>query len=211
MSSPRVDHPVLGSAWGRAVVHALFGAEARAAVLTWFCQHLEEPIHTRELARRCGLTPNQASQQLRRLEAIGLLQSQYIGRSRVYQLEPSFPLLAELRSIILKTTGLAGHLREALRDLPIKVAFIFGSVAAGEDRRDSDVDLFVIGEVSGRALAGVTQPLQREIGRPINAARYRVAEFRAKVEADDPFLSQVLQGPQVFVKGDADALRRLVE
>ena len=200
-----------GPSWSRAVVHALFGAEARAAILTWLCQHPEEPVHTRELARRCGLTPNQASQQLRRLEAIGLVHSEYVGRSRVYQVDLSFPLLPELRSIILKTTGLAGNLREALRNLPVEVAFIFGSVAAGEDRRDSDVDLFVIGDVSGRALAGVTQPLQAEIGRPINAARYRVAEFKAKVEADDPFLSQLLQGPQVFVKGDADALRRLVE
>ncbi len=191
------------------MVRALFGAEARAAILTWLCQHPEEPVHTRELARRCGLTPNQAYQQFRRLEEIGLLRSQYVGRSRVYQVDPTFPLLSELRSIILKTTGLAGRLQEALQYLPVEVALIFGSVAAGEDRRDSDVDLLVIGELSGRALAGVTQPLQAEIGRPINAARYRVAEFRAKLQTDDPFLSHVLRGPQVFVKGDADALRRL--
>ena len=211
MSPARPDDLVAGADWSHAVVHALFGAEARATILTWLCQHPEEPVHTRELARLCALTPNQASQQLRRLEAIGLVHSEYVGRSRVYRVDLSFPLLPELRSIILKTTGLAGRLREALRDLPIEVAFVFGSVAAGEDHRDSDVDLFVIGEVSGRALAGVTQPLQAEIGRPINAARYGVAEFKAKVEAHDPFLAQVLQRPQVFVKGDADALRRLAE
>lgn len=196
-------------AWGRAAATALFGVEARVDVLTWLCEHPEEPIHTRELARRCGLTPNQASQQLRRLEDIGLLRSQRVGRSRVYRLVPDFPLLSELQGIIRKTTGLAGRLREALADLPVEAAFIFGSVAAGEDTAHSDVDLLVIGEASGRALAGVTQPLQAEIGRAINAVRYEGAEFRARAEASDPFLTEVLAGPKVFVKGGPDDLRRL--
>lgn len=195
--------------WGHAVAKALFGAEARVAVLTWLCQHLDEPVHTRELARRCGLTPNQASQQLHRLERVGLLRSRRVGRNRVYEVDPDFPLLPELRSIILKTTGLAGRLQEALVDLPIEVAFIFGSVAAGEESQESDVDLMVVGEVSGPALAAVTQPLQAEIGRAINATRYRASEFRAKVQANDPFLSQVLEEPVVFVKGGSDALRGL--
>ncbi len=195
--------------WSRAVGKALFGAEARVAVLTWLCQHPDEPVHVRELARRCSLTPNQASQQLRRLERVGLLRSRRVGRNRVYEVDPAFPLLPELRSIILKTTGLAGRLQEALADLPIEVAFIFGSVAAGEDSRDSDVDLLVVGEVSGRALAAATQPLQAEIGRAINATRYRASEFRAKVQANEPFVSHVLQEPMVFVKGGSDGLRDL--
>jgi DNA-binding transcriptional ArsR family regulator len=196
--------------WGRAVGKALFGAEARVAVLTWLCQHPDEPVHTRELARRCGLTPNQASQQLHRLERVGLLRSRRVGRNRVYEVDPDFPLLPELRSIMLKTTGLAGRLQEGLANLPIEVAFIFGSVAAGDDSWESDVDLLVVGEVSGRALAAVTQPLQAEIGRAINAVRYRPSEFRAKVKANDPFLSRVFEEPMVFVKGGPDALRDLV-
>jgi predicted nucleotidyltransferase len=179
------------------------------AVLTWLCQHPDEPVHTRELARRCGLAPNQTYRQLRRLEAVGLLRSQRVGRSRVYRVEPGFPLLPELRSIILKTTGLAGRLREAVSEVPAEVALIFGSVAAGQDDRESDVDLLVIGDVSGRALAEVTQPLQAEIGRAINAVRYGTADFRTQAEANDPFVGQVLGGPKVFVKGGPDDLRRL--
>ncbi|MBM3473683.1 MAG: helix-turn-helix domain-containing protein [Armatimonadetes bacterium] len=196
--------------WSRTVLVALLGAEARVAVLTWLCQHLDQPVHTRELARRCGLAPNQTSQQLHRLERIGLLRSERVGRSRVYRVDPAFPLLPELRSIVLKTTGLAGRLRDALGDLPVEVAFIFGSVAAGEDTRDSDVDLLVIGDLSGRVLAGATQPLQAEVGRPLNAVRYDAAEFRAKVRRRDAFVAEVLAGPKVFVRGGPDDLRRLV-
>jgi predicted nucleotidyltransferase len=112
---------------------------------------------------------------------------------------------------VLKTTGLAACLQEALRHLPVEVAFIFGSVAAGEDNRHSDVDLLLVGEVSGRALAAVTQPLQAQIGHTINAIRYTTSEFQAQVQAKDSFLSQVLEGPKVFVKGGPDDLRRLIE
>jgi predicted nucleotidyltransferase len=166
-------------------------------------------VHTRELARRCGLAPNQTSQQLHRLESIGLLRSERVGRSRVYRVDPEFPLLPELRSMVLKTTGLVGRLRDALRDLPIEVALIFGSVAAGEDTRHSDVDLLVIGDVSGRDLAGATQPLQAEVGRPLNAVRYKAAEFHAKAQGRDLFVGEALAGPKVFVKGGPDDLRRL--
>jgi len=191
------------------VLATLFGAEARAVVMTWLCQHPDEPIHVRELARRCGLTPNQASQQLRRLEGIGLVRSRRIGRSRVYEVDQGCPIFGELRSIVLKTTGLAGQLAEALRDLAVEVAFIFGSVAAGEETRHSDVDLLVVGDVSGRDLANVTQPIQAEIGRAINAVRYTASEFRAQAQSGDTFLAQVLDGPKVFVKGGPDDLRRL--
>ena len=209
MTRRQADLPMGRPDWSRTVLTALFGAEARVAVLTWLCQHLDEPVHTRELARRCGLAPNQTSQQLHRLERIGLLRSERIGRSRVYRVDAAFPLLPELRSMVLKTTGLVGRLQDVLRNLPVEAAFIFGSVAAGEDTRHSDVDLLVIGDVSGRALAAATQPLQAEVGRPLNAVRYQVSEFRAKAEAHDPFIAEVLAGPKVFVKGGPDDLRRL--
>lgn len=194
--------------WAEAVLEGLLGARSRAAVVTWLCAHPDDPIHTRELARRCGLSPNQTHQQLRRLERIGLVRSQLVGRSRVYDVDPDFPLLPELRRIVLKTTGLAGRLQEALRELPIDVAFIFGSLARGDDQRASDVDLMVVGEVSGRALAAATGPIQGETGRPINAVLYRRAEFQRKVRAHDGLVQAALGGPIVFVRGDRDALRQ---
>lgn len=193
------------------VLEGLLGARARVAVVSWFCIHPERSVHTRELARECGMTPNQMSQQLHRLEAIGLLTSESHGRTKLYCLNPDFAILPDLRAMVLKTTGVAGQLRDALRDLSIDVAFLFGSTARGEDTADSDVDLIVIGRVSGRRLANATYPIQSSIGRAINAVRYSPREYRERRRDGDAFVSSVLRAPKLFVKGDEDDLRELAD
>jgi predicted nucleotidyltransferase len=69
------------------------------------------------------------------------------GRPHHYQANAESPIFEELRSIVLETSGLADPLREALEPLAshIDVAVLFGSVARGEKRADSDVDLLVVG------------------------------------------------------------------
>jgi len=51
--------------------------------------------------------------------------------------------------VIAATTGLAPRLRERLGRPGVECAFIFGSGATAEESVDSDVDLFVIGDIDG--------------------------------------------------------------
>ncbi|WP_261336587.1 nucleotidyltransferase domain-containing protein [Rhizobium leguminosarum] len=77
------------------------------------------------------------------------------GNQVVYSINAANPIYPEVRSICLKTFGVADVVTQAL--LPFRerivLAFIFGSVARGSDRPDSDVDLMVVGDLQVLSLA----------------------------------------------------------
>ncbi len=74
------------------------------------------------------------------------------GNRIYYRANSRHPVHGDLCSLVLKTNGLAGVLRQALPDKQVRLAFVFGSIARGETRAVSDVDLMVIGQVGLRRL-----------------------------------------------------------
>ncbi len=196
--------------WGERTLRKLLGSEARAKVIGWICSHPEQPIIGAELARELGLSATAVSRELARLEEIGMLEAGKLGRAKPYYLAETFPLLPGLRSMVMYATGIVAVLREQLADEEeIEVAFIFGSLAAGDDRPNSDVDLMVVGDIEGIRLSQLTWAARRTTGREINPIHYSRAEFAARLEDTEGFLGRVMRGAKVLVKGDEDALRRL--
>lgn len=196
--------------WGERTLRKLLGSEARAKVIGWICSRPAEPIIGAELARELGLSPTAVSRELARLEETGMLEAGKLGRAKPYYLNEDFPLLPGLRSIVMYATGIVAVLREQLADEEdIDVAFVFGSLAAGDDRPNSDVDLMVIGDIKGIRLSQLTWAARRTTGREINPIHYSADEFATRAQESEGFLPRVLNGPKVFVRGDEDGLRRL--
>jgi predicted nucleotidyltransferase len=148
---------------------------------------------------------------LRRLIDAGLVHSTKKGSQTYYGLNREFPVLSELRAIVFKTFGLGDALKEALepRRSQIATAFVFGSAARGDDTSLSDIDLFVIGDVSARQLASAISPVQRTLSREINTALYPLAEFRKKALSGHHFITEVLTGPKTFIVGSERDLKRI--
>ncbi len=114
------------------------------------------------------------------------------------------------KRIILKTSGLGHFLRGTLDHLgTVEWAFIYGSVAAGEEDFLSDVDLMLVGEVDLLALSAVIARLEDQLGREINYLALDRAELVQRLADDDPFINNVLAGPKVMLIGDEDALRQV--
>jgi predicted nucleotidyltransferase len=110
---------------------------------------------------------------------------------------------------VLKTTGLTTVLEKALGKKGIRAAFVFGSMASGEEEAHSDVDLMVIGNVGlrelSRRLAGVSETL----GREVNPHALHVTEFRKRLDSGDHFITSVTASPKIFVVGGENDLTRL--
>ncbi len=130
--------------WGECALEGLFGSEVRARILARLCMRAAGPIIGRQLARELGSSRTAVRNELARLEELGLIRAgENLGRAKPYYLNEDFPLLSGLRSMVQYAVGAAALLREKLGTEPgIDVAFIYGSVAAGDDRPESDVDLF---------------------------------------------------------------------
>ena len=132
------------------------------------------------------------------------------GDLRQYRANRQCPLFDELKSIAIKTTGVAGVLREAFAGLAgVEAAFIYGSIARGEAGAESDVDIMVIGSASFADVIAALEGARERLGRDINPRVYEVEEFHRKAAEGGGFLTDVLGGPKVFLVGDAAALERL--
>ncbi len=170
----------------------------------WYLSELAEFLHTR---------PSSLQRELAALVRSGVLEQRRDGRRTYFKAETRSPIFRELRSIFEKTVGLIPTLRVALRPFGNKVvfAFVYGSVARGEERATSDVDLMVIGDVGLAELAPSLRKSEKRLGREVNVTSYSVDEFRKKVFQGDHFLTTVLKGSLQFVKGeqrDLDAIAR---
>jgi hypothetical protein len=88
--------------------------------------------------------------QVQKLLSAGVVLDERVGNQRRIRVNAEFPLYSELRSICLKSFGLAERLRAALKPLGKRVAqvYVFGSVARNTDRHDSDIDRMVVGTVT---------------------------------------------------------------
>lgn len=199
--------------WGERALADLFGSEVRARVVAWLCASGGEPVIGRELARALDLPPMTVNDELSRLEALGLIRAgEKVGTAKPYHLNEQFPLLPGLRSIMQYAVGAIALLREKLGDRDdVDVAFIYGSIAAGDDRPESDVDVMVIGQISGRDLSGAIRAVERATRRHVNEVHYSRKEFAQRARDGGSFVPTVLDGPKVFLKGDEDELRELAE
>ena len=154
----------------------------------------------------------QAQRELQRLTSGGILRRREQGRHIYFQADEHCPIYNELRGIVTKTVGAADSVGDALRDLEerIRIAFLFGSVARGEERAGSDIDLVIVGDVSLREVVSVLGDAQVKLGREISPMIYPEKELRSKVSEGHPFLTSVLEREKIFVIGSQDELGKLL-
>lgn len=187
----------------------LFGAYRRE-VLALLLLHPEQSLHVREIARLTDKVPGTLLRELNQLAEAGVLLRRPIGNQVHFQADPACPIYDELRSILKKTSGLADVLRQALEPLggKVKAAFVYGSMARGDERAGSDVDLMVIGDARMGEVVRALAPAHEVLRREINPNVYRTAEFSEKLAESEPFLRRVMEDPKIYLVGGEDDLRQ---
>jgi predicted nucleotidyltransferase len=194
-----------------AALKALFPTvrgEILAAMLT---QH-EKWWYLSELAQFVRTTPSSLQRDLKALVDGGILQQRREGTRTYFKADTRSPLFADLHGLVEKTVGLLPTLQRLLEQLDtrIDIAFVYGSIARGEERATSDVDLLVIGAVGLAELAPGLRKVEGQLGREVNVTSYSRSEFKDKVDAGDHFLTEVLRAPKQFVKGEQRDLDEVV-
>jgi predicted nucleotidyltransferase len=188
----------------------LFG-KTRNAVLGLLFSHPDESFYVREIVRAAKAGLGSVQRELNVLEQAGIIQRTTRGRQVFYQANRQGPIFEELKGLVLKTTGVAEVLVRALAPVArkIRIAFVYGSMARGQQQRSSDVDLFVIGDITFADVVEVLAPAQRTLGREINPTVYPASEFRQKLSQKHHFITSVLRGPKLFLIGDERELAGL--
>jgi len=182
----------------------LFASRTLARLLTTFLTHTEKDFYQKELADAAGAGLYTVQRELARLEKLGLATRMPRGNRVYYRANRKNHVFEDLRRVILKTTGLGETLRAALVSLNdrVRVAFIYGSFARGEEKEESDIDVLLVGDLSLREVCAVLGPAGREVGREFNPTVYPPDEFKAKVTEGHHFIAEVLRGKKIFLIGD---------
>ena len=181
------------------------------AILAHLYGRSDEEFYFREIARSTGTTPSSLQRELAALARAGIIDRTVRGHQVYFRANRACPVFDELRGLVVKTFGVADVLRSALRPLAgrIEAAFIYGSVARGEERAESDIDLFVIGKVSSGEVIEALAKAERRLGREINPTVFPPAEFAGKARERNHFLTTVLAERKLFLIGGEDELESL--
>ena len=187
----------------------LLSSRARAEIFRLLLSGTGEELHVREIERRSGLNDSTLRQELRKLVRLDLVQSRRDSNRVYYRAKTESPLYPEIRNLVLKTSGLSDVLKSALTDKRIRVAFVFGSIARGDEKAGSDVDLMVIGQLGLRDLSRLLSGIEEKIGREVNPHVLREEEFQKRIRAKEHFVSSLMEAPKLFIIGSQRALEAM--
>lgn len=186
------------------VANALF-SKTQQRVLAVLFGNPTRSFYANEVITLAGSGTGSVQRELARLDAAGLVAVTRIGNQKHYQANVSAPIFEELHGLILKTSGLADILRAALAPLAdrIDTAFIYGSLAKGEDTAKSDVDLMVISDsLSYPDLYAALEEATTRIGRTVNPSLYKPQDFNKRVKEGNAFMRRVLAQPKIWLIGE---------
>ncbi|WP_076510571.1 transcriptional regulator [Pseudacidovorax sp. RU35E] len=178
------------------VLAVLFGNPARS-------------FYANEVISLAGSGSGAVQRELADLSQAGLLTVTRQGNQKHYQANADSPVFAELRGLVLKTSGLVEVLRTALLPLAsqIRAAFVFGSVANQQDTTHSDIDVLVVSASLGYGeLFGALESATATLGRTVNPTLYTPGDLARRRAQDNAFVTRVLGQPKLWLIGSDEAL-----
>jgi predicted nucleotidyltransferase len=190
------------------IADALF-AKVQQRVLGVLFRNPERSFYANEVIALARSGTGAVQRELARLEGAGLVTTSRLGKQKHYRANQDSPVFEELRSLMLKTSGLVDVLRDALApssDL-IRSAFVCGSVARGDDTAASDIDLMVVADdLTYADLFSALEEASTRLGRKVAPTIYSRKELARRLKQDSSFLTRVLEQPKLWVVGDERAL-----
>jgi predicted nucleotidyltransferase len=189
----------------------LFPNRAFIEVLLFFLLHPQEETYLARIARSTGKVLIQVQRTLKRLEEAGLVNKILRGNKAYYRANASHSVFNDLKKVIIRTIVFSEKLENELTSIKDKIiyGFIFGSIARNHDHPASDVDIFLIGNLTFEEAGNLTFPLSMELGKEVNTVIYSLKEFRNKIKEKHTFITEVIQNPKIWLFGNEHEFEKI--
>ena len=187
---------------------ALF-TKTQRKILALLFSRSDASLYKNEIIRRAGMGRGTIARELDSFVAAGILSAEKMGNQTRFRANPACPVYKELQSLVRKTFGIAEEVAAALAPLDSKIqyAFVYGSVAKGEEKAESDLDLMIVGRniAYGDVMSALLET-EKDLGRTINPTVYTPEAYNKNLAQKDSFLKRVLAQPILPVLVAADAV-----
>lgn len=178
---------------------ALF-TKTQQKLLALFFGQSDKSFYLNEVVRLADMGRGTISRELNKLTDAGILVVSKQGNQNHYQANKMLPIFNELKGIVKKTFGVAGVLQTALSPIlsQLSRAFVYGSVAKGEDNASSDVDVMLVGDdLSYSEIMQLLEVAEVQLGRSVNPTIYSLTEFSERLAEGQSFLTKVMAQMQI--------------
>ena len=171
------------------MLEALISSKTRIKILLKFFLNPETAGHLRGLAQEFDESTNSVRLELNRMETAGMLNSDFVGNKKVFKVNKRFALFEEVRSIVLKQTGLDKIVEEVIENLgDLQEVYLTGDLAQG--KHSNVVSLVFVGNPDRTYLTQLINKAEKLINKKIQYLIYTRKEF---LERDsDPTKSLLL-------------------
>lgn len=182
-------------------------SKIRQGLLALFFTNPSQKYYLRELQRILGFSAGSIRRELIRFQQDNLFDTIKTGNLLYYSINQTHPLFNELKSIVSKTVGTEGSLRNAILAIKgIKTAFIYGSFASKKEKSTSDIDLMIIGDPEISKLNERISNLEKRLRREINPTIYSSGEYKSKKKSGGGFISEIRKNQKIMLIGKEDDL-----
>lgn len=173
-------------------------------VLLYFLLNPQEEAYLAQIVNSTGKALLQIQRTLKRLVECGLVQKVLRHNRVYYKADQKHVAYEDVRQLVIKAKVFSDLFKEDTDYLNDRVlyGFIFGSVAKGTNTAESDIDLFLIGNITYSEVGPFVFKLGRELAQEVNSAVFTPREFEQAVQAKNPFVENVLQEPKIWLFGD---------
>jgi len=178
-------------------------------IILLFVYNPEKSYYINEVARLVGTSAGNAQRALEKFGKEGLLSKEKRGNLVYFRTNVSNPLFVDFKNLVDKTIGIATILHDELTKLSeVQFAFLFGSYVKGDFKADSDIDLYVIGNIHENKLYTAVHNAEMKINREINYHFSTLPEFNGQYKKSF-FHSDILKNHRLII-GDKNEFGRII-
>ncbi len=148
------------------MLDSLITSKMRIKLLLKFFINSDTRAYLRGLAEEFGESTNSVRIELNRLTKAGILEMSQSGRTKLYGANKKNPLYQDLKSLVMKYTGIDQLIDSILAKLGnVELAFITGDYARGID--SGIIDVVIVGNIDRNFLNDLVQKAEVLIKRKI--------------------------------------------
>ena len=189
------------------MLESLVRSKTTRKILGLLFSNPEGRFYMRQLERMTGEPVSAVRRDLKRLESAGILLSREEAKVKYFWVNKENPIYEEVKRIVFKTIAVGDTIKGFIKNIRgLKVAFIYGSIARGEENAKSDLDLMIIGKIDSVRLHSKIGEIEDKVNRTINYIFIKDEDLKAKRTA---FLNRVLKEKKIFLIGDERDLQGL--
>jgi len=129
---------------------------------------------------------------LQALAQIGVVQMHTVGRAGIHTINEHHAAVAHLRDLVDPLAALTSIIKDAV-DSCVQAVVLFGSIARGETRPDSDIDLAVIAAPDWAGRVALEDVVKTRLGNDCDVVVFTESDFETLAIEGEPVVHEILR------------------